>query len=168
MNPAYGSWYLAKVIPSGQSAASLLYASSNCLISEYAILLTQSCLYSSIPMLPSPSISMVLNIAPIKVFSSYFTVLVKVSQIGDFVPQFCHDFGVCLVFSLIPGSFTFNDGVSYGQAFEVIFVKTAIVVDVIHELNNELDAVFPSVAFCINHFAAFLYCCTTEEIIRRG
>ena len=29
----------------------------------------------------------------------------------------------------------------------------AIVVDVIHELNNELDSVFPSVAFCVNHFA---------------
>ena len=29
----------------------------------------------------------------------------------------------------------------------------AIVVDVIHKLNNELDSVFPSVAFGIDHFA---------------
>ena len=29
----------------------------------------------------------------------------------------------------------------------------AIVVDVIHKLNNELDSVFPSVRFGINHFA---------------
>ena len=29
----------------------------------------------------------------------------------------------------------------------------AIVVDVIHKLNNELDSVFPSVTLGINHFA---------------
>ena len=49
--------------------------------------------------------------------------LVKVSQVSNFVPQLCHDFRVFLVLSLIPGSLAFNDGISYGQAFKVIFVK---------------------------------------------
>ena len=41
----------------------------------------------------------------------------------------------------------------------------AIVVDVIHELNNELDAVFPSVAFCINHFAEIKWILELEKIL---
>ena len=48
--------YLKDIIDIDQifTPASLLKASSKSLIFEYAIRLTQSCLYSSIPMLPSP------------------------------------------------------------------------------------------------------------------
>merc|ERR1719284_282010 len=129
-------------------------------------------------MLPSPSISMVLNIAPIKVFkqagspSKGFPIdVVLMALINSSVvtsPSLSksaksaisfHNFAMISEFALylassqvpLPSMTVFLTG----QAFEVIFVKTAIVVDVIHELNNELDAVFPSVAFCINHFAAF-------------
>ena len=56
--------------------------------------------------------------------SNNFSHLVKVSQVSNFVPQLGHNLWIFLVFSLIPGSFALNDGIPYGQALKIIFVKT--------------------------------------------
>merc|ERR1711874_247685 len=90
-----------------------------------------------------------------KFFSADFIVLVKISQLSDLVPQVSHDLLVLLESGLIPLALAFNDGVTNGQAFEVVLVQCTIAVNVVHVPDDELDAVVPRVS----HYW-FLWVCT--------
>merc|ERR1712012_142954 len=88
-------------------------------------------------------------------FIADFTILVKISQLSDLVPQVSHDLLVLLESGLIPLALAFNDGVTNGQAFEVVLVQCTIAVNVVHVPDDELDAVVPRVS----HYW-FLWVCT--------
>merc|ERR1711983_164253 len=81
--------------------------------------------------------------------------LFKISQLSDLVPQVSHDLLVLLESGLIPLALAFNDGVTNGQAFEVVLVQCTIAVNVVHVPDDELDAVVPRVS----HYW-FLWVCT--------
>ena len=72
--------------------------------------------------------------------------LVEVSQLGDLVPQVGHDLLVLLVPVFAPLALALNDGVPHGEALEVVLVEEAVVVNVVHEADHELDAVIPGVS----------------------
>ena len=74
-----------------------------------------------------------------------FAVFVKVGQFGDLVPEVEHDLGVLLVHGLGPVTLVLDDGVSHGQALEVVFIEEAVVVDVVHVADDKLDAVVPRI-----------------------
>ena len=74
--------------------------------------------------------------------------LVEISQFSDLVPQVSHDLLVLLEGGVVPLAFALNDGVANGQAFEVVLVQEAVVVNVVHIPDDELDAVVPRVSHC--------------------
>jgi len=79
----------------------------------------------------------------LKLISGHLTVLVEVSQVCDLVPQVLHDVLVLLEAGLIPLAFSLDDCVANGQTFEVVLVQEAVVVNVVHVPDDELDAVVP-------------------------
>jgi len=84
----------------------------------------------------------------LKLLGTDFTVLVEISQFSDLVPQVSHDLLVLLEGGVVPLAFALNDGVANGQAFEVVLVQEAVVVNVVHIPDDELDAVVPRVSHC--------------------
>jgi len=88
------------------------------------------------------SYTMVLD-SSLKLLSGHLSILVEVSQLGDLVPQVLHDFLVLLELGIIPFALALNDGVADGQAFEVVPVQDAVVVNVVHVPDDEFDAVVP-------------------------
>lgn len=76
----------------------------------------------------------------------YIGYLVEICQIGDFVPEVGHDFCVLLVGGVDPVTLALDDGVPDGQALEVVLVEEAVVVDVVHVADDELDTVVPAVS----------------------
>ena len=71
--------------------------------------------------------------------------LVKVCELCDLVPQVGHDLLVLGELGVVPLALALDDGVPDGEALEVVLVQEAVVVDVVHEPHDELDAVVPAV-----------------------
>merc|ERR1712001_178610 len=84
----------------------------------------------------------------LKFLSTDFTVLVEISQFSDLVPQVSHDLLVLLEGGIVPLALALDDGVANSQAFEVVLVQEAVVVNVVHIPDDELDAVVPRVSHC--------------------
>lgn len=80
-----------------------------------------------------------------KLISGDLTILVEVSKFSNFSPEVGHDLLVFLEDILAPLSLGLNDGVANGQALEVVLVQEAVVVNVVHVPDDELDTVIPAV-----------------------
>ena len=71
--------------------------------------------------------------------------LVEVGQLRDLVPEIPHDLAVLLVPLVAPLPLGLDHRVADGQALKVVAVEEPVVVDVVHEADDELDAVLPAV-----------------------
>jgi len=82
----------------------------------------------------------------LELLNAYLTVLVEVSQSCDFVPEVGHDLLVLGVVLVAEVATALDEAVAEGEALEVVLVQVAIVVNVVHEPDDELDAVIPGVS----------------------
>ena len=82
----------------------------------------------------------------LELFNCDLAVLVEVSELSDLIPEVTHDFQVSGVGFVAEETASFNEGGAEGQAHEVILVKVAVVVNVVHVPDDELDAVIPGVS----------------------
>lgn len=85
-------------------------------------------------------------------FNSYLAVLVEVSELSNLIPEIVHDLGVGGVGGIFEHATSLDEGGAKGKADEVILVKVAIVINVVHVPDDEFDTVVPGVS----HFSCNL------------
>merc|ERR1719430_2137856 len=88
-----------------------------------------------------------------ELLSVHFSILIKVSNLSNLLPQVDHHCLVLLILDGIPVTLPLHDGVPYGKALKVILVQNSITVIVVHVPDNELDSVAPTVG----HLAVCYY-----------